>query len=93
MWVVCAQLLSLWDPLDCSSSGFSFHGFFRQECWSGSPFSPAKELPDPGDQTQGSCIAGGLLCCYTTGEPPHGLQSLPIDVAVAAGVSDASTQS
>ena len=29
MCVVCAQLLSLWDPLDCSSSGFSFHGMLQ----------------------------------------------------------------
>ena len=31
-----------------------FMGFFRQECWSGLPFPPPGDLPDPGIQPQGS---------------------------------------
>ena len=30
----CPTLL---DPMDCSPPGFSVHGIFRQECWSGVP--------------------------------------------------------
>ena len=38
-----AQLcLTLCNPMDCSLSGSSVHGFSRQECWSGLPF------PSPG---------------------------------------------
>ena len=44
-----AQLcLTVWDSMDCSPPGFSVHGFFRQEYWSGFPFPPPGDLPDPG---------------------------------------------
>ena len=36
-------------------------GFSRQEYWSGLPFSSPGDLPDPGDWTQVSCIAGQTL--------------------------------
>ena len=43
-----AQLcLTVWDSMDCSPPGFSVHGFFRQEYWSGFPFPPPGDLPDP----------------------------------------------
>ena len=41
-------------------------GFPRQEYWHELPFPPPGDLPDAGNQTQVSCIAGGL---FTT-EPP-----------------------
>ena len=34
--------------MDCSPPGFSDHGFFRQEHWSGLPFPSPGDLPDPG---------------------------------------------
>ena len=39
---------TLCDPMDCSLSGSSVHGIFRQECWSGLPFPSPRDLPDPG---------------------------------------------
>ena len=47
-----AQLLSrvwLCDPMDCSPPGSSAPTeLFRQEYWSGLPFPPSGDLPDPG---------------------------------------------
>ena len=39
---------TLCDPMDCSLPGSLFMGFFRQEYWSGLPFSSPGNLPDPG---------------------------------------------
>ena len=36
------------DPLDCSLSGSSTHGFSRQEYWSGLPSPSPGDLPEPG---------------------------------------------
>ena len=36
------------DPVDCSLSGSSTHGFSRQEYWSGLPSPPPGDLPEPG---------------------------------------------
>ena len=45
---ICAQLcLSLCDPRDCSLPGSSVHRFPRKGYWSGSPFLPPGDLPDP----------------------------------------------
>ena len=38
-------VLTLYDPLDCSPLSM---GFFGQEYWSGLPFPPPGDLPDPG---------------------------------------------
>ena len=37
-------------PLDCSPPGSSSMGFSRQEHWSGLPFPPPGDLPDPAGQ-------------------------------------------
>ena len=39
---------TLCNPLDCSPPGSSVLGFFRQDYWSGLPFPPPGDLPDPG---------------------------------------------
>ena len=39
---------TLCNPLDYSPPGSSVHGIFRQEYWSGLPFSPSGDLPDSG---------------------------------------------
>ena len=38
----------LCDPKDGSPPGFSVHGISQQEYWSGLPFPPLGDLPDPG---------------------------------------------
>ena len=44
----CAQSrLTLCDPMDCNPPGSSVHGISRQEYWSGLPFPPPGDLPDP----------------------------------------------
>ena len=37
---VAQSCLTLWDPKDCSPSGFSVQGILQQEYWSGLPFPP-----------------------------------------------------
>ena len=39
---------TLCDPMDCSPSGSSVHGFSRQEYWSGLQCPSPGTLPDPG---------------------------------------------
>ena len=39
--------LILCDPMDCSPPGSSVLGFSRPEYWSGLPFPPPGDLPDP----------------------------------------------
>ena len=44
-------------------------GFSRQEYWSGLPFTPPEDLPDPGIEPCISCFAGGLLITQPPGKP------------------------
>ena len=60
---------TLCNPMDCSQPGFSVHGFPRQEYWTGLPFPPLGDLPNPGIEPASSAspaLAGGF---FTT-EPP-----------------------
>ena len=45
-------------------------GFSRQEYWSGLPCPPPGDLPDPGDQTRVSCIAGKSFTSEPSGKKP-----------------------
>ena len=45
-------------------------GFSRQEYWSGLPFPSPGDLPNPGDQTGVSCIAGRF---FTIGDTKKAL--------------------
>ena len=61
--------LTLCNPLDCSLPGPLSMGIFKQEYWSGLPFLPPGDLPDPGIEPESPAsltLAGGL---FTT-EPP-----------------------
>ena len=61
--------LTLCD-LDCSPPGSSVHGFSRQEYWSGLPFPPLEDLPNPGIEPmshESSALAGRSLA--QTGKP------------------------
>ena len=40
--------LTLCDPMNCNSPGFSVHEAVLAELWSGLPFSPPGDLPNPG---------------------------------------------
>ena len=56
---VCAHTVNrVWfcNPIDCSPPGSAVHGFSKQEYWSGLPFPPPADLPDPGMEP--SAVAG-----------------------------------
>ena len=49
-------------------------GFPRQECWSGLPFSPPGDLPNPGTEAESPvspALAGRLFTTESCGKP-HG---------------------
>ena len=46
---------TLKETMDCSLPGSSVHGIF-QEYWSGLPYSPPGDLPDPGIQPKSHCL-------------------------------------
>ena len=45
-------------------------GFHRQEYWSGLPFPPPRDLPNPATEPTSPALAGGVL----TTEPPGKLK-------------------
>ena len=44
-------------------------GFFRQDCWSGLPYPPLGDLPDPGIEPA-SPVSPALASEFFTTEPP-----------------------
>ena len=67
---MCSQLrLTLCNPIDCSPPDSSVHGIFQQEYWSGLPFPPPENLPDPGIETASS-VSPALAGRFFTTEPP-----------------------
>ena len=68
---VCAQsYLTLCDTIDCSPSGSSVHGIFsRLEYWSGLPFPPPGDLPDPGIKPMSPALASGFFTTELPGKP------------------------
>ena len=77
---VCAESLQscpiLWDPMDYSPPGSSLSmGFSRQEYWSGLPYPPCQDLPDPGIEPtflMSPKLAGGFFTTSATWETPLG---------------------
>ena len=57
----CAKSLqscpALWDPMDCSPLGSSGHGIIPTWCWSGLPFPPPGNLPNPEIEPMSSAAA------------------------------------
>ena len=66
-WLVTQSCLTLCDPMDCSPQAPLSMGFSRQGYWSGLPFPPPGDPPDPGIEYESpglqmvSCTAGGIL--------------------------------
>ena len=61
--VLClvAQLcLTLFDPMDCSCQAPLSMGFSRQEYWSGLPFLPPGDLPNPGIEIEAPTMSPAL---------------------------------
>jgi len=53
--------------MDYSLPGFFVRGILQQKYWSGSPFPPSGDLPDPGIKPTSSALADG----HFTTEPPE----------------------
>ena len=54
------------DPVDCSRQAPLCMGFSRQEYWSGLPFPPSGDLPDPGIKPRSPALQADSL----PSEPP-----------------------
>ena len=73
MACVCVQLrLTLCDPMDCVNQTPLSVGFSRQESWSGLPFPPPGDLPNPGTEPlslMSLALAGGSFPLGPPGKP------------------------
>ena len=71
-YAVAQLCLTLCDPMDCGLPGFSLSTeFSRQEYWSGLPFLPPEDLPDPGIKPA-SLASPALADVFFTTAPPLG---------------------
>ena len=63
--------LTLCDPVDCSLSSSSAVEYFREEYWSGFPFPPPGDLPNPGTEPKSlsPALAGRFFTTAPTGGP------------------------
>jgi len=52
-------------------------GFPRQEYWSGLPFPPLRDLPDPGIESVSPALAGGFFITGPHGKPVRKLIIIP----------------
>ena len=68
---------ALCNPMDCSQPGFSSMGFSRHIYWSGLPFPPSRNLPNPGikPKTPGWQAESLPLCRLR--RPVHGVTKSP----------------
>ena len=67
---VTGSCLTLCDPVDQSPPGSSLSmGFPRRECWSGFLFPFPGDLPNPGTESQVSCMAGRFFMISATRKP------------------------
>ena len=62
----CVQLC---DPMDESPPGSSVREFSSQEYWSGLPFPPSGDLPNPGTEPASPALAGKFFTTELPGMP------------------------
>ena len=55
--------------MDCSPPGALSVRFPRQEYWSGLPFPPPEDPPDPRVKPESPVLAGGFFTTEPPGEP------------------------
>ena len=60
---------TLWDPMDCSRPGSSVHGISQAKILEWVAISFSRGSFRPRDQTNVSCIAGGLITTVPPGKP------------------------
>ena len=76
--IVCVHAQSLTgptlcNPMNCNLQASLSMGFSRQEYWSGLPFPPPGDLPDPGIKPVSPALAGGFLTTEPLGDPTPSL--------------------
>ena len=62
-------VVTLYNAKDCSPPGPSVHGLSRQENWSGLPFPPPGDLPDPGIEPGSPAMQADSLPTGSPGKP------------------------
>ena len=68
--LVAQSCLAFCYPMDCSLPGSSVHGgFSRQEYWSGLPFPPPGDLPNPGIKPGSPALQADSLPAELPGKP------------------------
>ena len=65
---VAKSYLTLCNPMDCSQAPLS-RGFPRQKYWSGLPFPPPGDLPDPGIEPASPALQADSLPLSHRGSP------------------------
>ena len=65
-WVVSASIAKLWT-ITCQAP--LSMGFSRQVYWSGLPFPPPGDLPDPGSKPVSPALTGGFFTTELRGKP------------------------
>ena len=67
--------LTLFDPMDCSLTGFSVHGIFQARVLEYLLFPSPGVLPDPGIKPGSTALQADTLPSTPPGKRPHGLYS------------------
>ena len=73
----CPVLVTWWSVAYQASLSM---GFSRQEHWSGLPFPPQGDLPDPGIEPASPALAGGFFTTDPPGKPWSWLEKDKDDV-------------
>ena len=67
--LVAQSCLTLCNPVHCSPLGALSMEFSRQEYWSGWPFPPPEDLPNPGVKPRSSTLQADSLPSEPPGKP------------------------
>ena len=67
--LVAKSCPALCDPMDVAHQTPLSMGFPRQEYWSGLPFPPPGDIPEPGIEPMSPALAGGFFTIEPPGKP------------------------
>ena len=68
-WLCAQSYPTLCNPIDCVACQAPLSmGFSRQEYWSGLPFPPPGDIPDPGIDPKSPALAGRFFTIWATKE-------------------------
>ena len=71
VWCVIKSCLTLWDPMDCSLSGYSVHGILQAGTLEWVAVSSSRGSSPPRDWTCVSCIGRQIIYHWATCEAPE----------------------